>query len=136
MKTGKITQIQPAVPPTYFNNGVQKLFNVWDVTFAHGEQWQFMSIGDFKKSIGEEIQFEVKDEARRTAKLSKPKIEPMVYNPKSVKNDSTQTYIIRQNSASNSCNFFSGLIGQRDTEELKQEVFKMARELENYVLNG
>tara|TARA_Y100001937_G_scaffold70668_2_gene96187 strand:- start:4778 stop:5167 length:390 start_codon:yes stop_codon:yes gene_type:complete len=67
MATGKITFIEPAVPPTVqLRYG---LMHAHQVTLADGNKYQFLSKGDFKKSVGDDIEYEVTNAQYKTAKL-------------------------------------------------------------------
>lgn len=63
MKTGKIVAYQP--DGTAEIKGMQ--LNRFLVTFADGQQWKFLAKGEFKKKIGEEVQYEIKNETSRNA---------------------------------------------------------------------
>jgi len=62
-KTGKITAIAP--------NGTAEIkgqqFNRSLITLSNGEQWKFLSKGDFKKQIGDEIEYTIKNEQYKNA---------------------------------------------------------------------
>lgn len=63
MKTGKIVAYQP--------NGTAEIkgaqYNRFLVTFADGQEWKFLAKGEFKKKIGEEVQYEIKNEQYKNA---------------------------------------------------------------------
>lgn len=63
MKTGKIVAYQP--------NGTAEIkgmqYNRFLVTFADGQEWKFLTKGEFKKKIGEEVQYEIKNEQYKNA---------------------------------------------------------------------
>lgn len=65
MKTSKITHIENKGT---WSNG-QKTFNRFQVSFANGDNPVFLSTGEFKKGIGDEVQYQIKDEKYNTAKL-------------------------------------------------------------------
>jgi hypothetical protein len=62
-KTGKIVAYQP--------DGVAEIkginYNRFKVTFADGEWWKFLAKGDFKKQIGDEVEFIIKNEQYKNA---------------------------------------------------------------------
>tara|TARA_R110002050_G_scaffold20023_2_gene57001 strand:- start:317 stop:721 length:405 start_codon:yes stop_codon:yes gene_type:complete len=62
-KTGKIVAYQP--------NGEAEIkgmkYNRFLVTFADGQQWKFLAKGDFKKQIGDEVQYTIKNEQYKNA---------------------------------------------------------------------
>jgi len=64
-KTGKITAIAP--------NGTAEIkgqqFNRSLITLSNGEQWKFLSKGDFKKQIGDEIEYTIKNAEYKNASL-------------------------------------------------------------------
>jgi hypothetical protein len=61
----KITQIEPK--GTYTN--ASGTFNKYQVYLANGNNYQFLAKGDFKKQVGQEIDYEVTNEQYNTAKL-------------------------------------------------------------------
>lgn len=65
MKTSKITHIENKGT---WSNG-QKTFNRFQVNFANGDNPIFLATGDFKKAVGDEVQYQIKDEKYNTAKL-------------------------------------------------------------------
>ncbi len=67
-KTGKITAYQPK--GTVEIKGMQ--FNKQLVTFADGNEYNFLSKGDFKKRIGDETEYLVKDETYKNASWVMP----------------------------------------------------------------
>tara|TARA_S200002703_G_scaffold152630_1_gene153234 strand:- start:149 stop:544 length:396 start_codon:yes stop_codon:yes gene_type:complete len=74
MATGKITFIEPAIPPTYQSQF--GLMHAHQVTFADGNKYQFSAKGNFKRNVGDEIEYEVTNEQRRTAKLINNYVPP------------------------------------------------------------
>jgi len=64
-KTGKIVAIAP--------NGTAEIkgqqFNRNLITLANGEQWKFLSKGDFKKEVGDEIEYTIKNAEYKNASL-------------------------------------------------------------------
>lgn len=64
-KKGKIVAYEP--------NGTAevkgKIFNRSLVTFADGQKWKFLSIGEFKKQIGDEVEYNVINAEYRNASL-------------------------------------------------------------------
>ena len=62
-KTGKIVSYKP--DGTCEIKGM--MFNRFIVTFADGEQWKFLAKGDFKKGIGEEVEFKITNEQYKNA---------------------------------------------------------------------
>lgn len=63
IKTGKIVAYQP--------NGEAEIkgmkYNRFLVTFADGLQWKFLAKGEFKKQIGDEVEYEIKNEQYKNA---------------------------------------------------------------------
>ena len=63
IKTGKVVAYQP--------NGEAEIkgmkYNRLLVTFADGQEWKFLAKGEFKKQIGEEVQYEIKNEQYKNA---------------------------------------------------------------------
>lgn len=67
MKTGTIKTIEPAIPPTY--ESAYGTMNSYRIGFADGTQYKFAAKGDFKKNIGDTIEFEVTNEQYKNAKM-------------------------------------------------------------------
>ena len=65
MKTSKITHIENKGT---WSNG-QKTFNRFQVTFANGDNPIFLATGEFKKVVGDEAEYQIKDTKYNTAKL-------------------------------------------------------------------
>ena len=65
MKTSKITHIEGKGT---WSNG-QKTFNRYQVSFANGDNPIFLATGEFKKKVGDEATYNIKDEKYNTAKL-------------------------------------------------------------------
>ena len=134
MKTSKITHIKTAVPPTWANPNDGSVFNRYDVTFANGELYTFLARGEFKRQVGEDANYEIKSLQHKTAKLiqdPKPQFVPtQTFNKHNVKDEYTQTRIIRQSSASTAANFYS----KKNVES--EEIINLARQIEQYVNNG
>jgi hypothetical protein len=61
----RITQIEPK--GTYTN--ASGTFNKYQIYLANGNNYQFLAKGDFKKNVGDDIDFEVTNEEYKTAKL-------------------------------------------------------------------
>ena len=59
----KITQIEPK--GTYTN--ASGTFNKYQVYLANGNNYQFLAKGEFKKQVGETIDFEITNEQYNTA---------------------------------------------------------------------
>ena len=62
-KTGKIVAYEP--------NGTAEIkgrqYNRYMVTFADGQKWKFLSTGEFKKQIGDEVEYIIKNEEYKNA---------------------------------------------------------------------
>ena len=86
MKTGKIVAYQP--------NGQAEIkgmqYNRFKVTFADGQEYKFLAKGEFKKQIGERVQYEVINEEYKNAKF----IQENTYNRPN--NNSTNDSIMLQ----------------------------------------
>ena len=67
MATGKITFIEPAIPPTYQSRF--GLMHAYLVKFADGLEFQFSAKGNFKRNVGDEIEYKVTNETAKTASL-------------------------------------------------------------------
>jgi hypothetical protein len=61
----RIVQIEPK--GTYTN--ASGTFNKYQIYLANGNNYQFLAKGEFKKKVGDEIDFEVTNEEYKTAKL-------------------------------------------------------------------
>jgi len=65
MPQSRITQIEPK--GTYTN--ASGTFNKYQIYLANGNNYQFLAKGEFKKNVGDDIEFEVTNEQYKTAKL-------------------------------------------------------------------
>jgi hypothetical protein len=81
----RITQIEPK--GTYTN--ASGTFNKYQVYLANGQNYQFLAKGEFKKNVGDDIDFEVTNEQYKTAKLVYTK-------PQTFSSGSKDQQIIRQ----------------------------------------
>ena len=132
-KVSKITNVFAATPPTWANPKDGTVFNRFEVQFANGEQYTFLARGQFRKAIGEDATYQVKNAEQKTAKLVQEvtnQFKPQVFNKSNTRDDKTQQYIIRQSSAASAAQFYQ----QRNAEET--EVIEFARKIEQYVNNG
>ena len=66
MKTGKITAFEFAGTASLKHGQ----FNRYKVHFADGQEWMFLTKGDFKKTIGEEVTYEITNNEYKTAKFT------------------------------------------------------------------
>jgi hypothetical protein len=86
-KTGKIVAYEP--------NGTAEIkgrqYNRYMVTFADGQKWKFLSTGEFKKQIGDEVEYIIKNEEYKNASFvvenNFNQSKPMM-NSKATTNDS------------------------------------------------
>lgn len=126
------SKIQYIEPNGTYQNGSGS-FNKFRVSFANGDTLGFLSKGDFKGKVGDEITYE-KNEQYNTGKIvyEKPAFTPKPQGNYAGKSDDVQKYIIRQSSAASAANFYSRVAGDIDT----QEIITLAREIENFVYNG
>jgi len=93
---GKITHISPR--GEYSN--ASGVFNKYQVRFDDGKEYNFLAKGDFKKSVGDLVDYNVTNEEYKTAKLE--------YNPQPiVNNNSKDQLIIRQSMVKAACEFHS-----------------------------
>lgn len=127
MKTGKITFIQADGTFESYGNTLSK----YKVTLATGEVFTFNAKGDFKKNVGDEIEFEVTNEQYGNAKLvyTKPFQAAPQYNQVSTpqKKDDVQKFIIRQSSVASAVNFW------KDKGGSEQQVLEFAEKIVNYI---
>lgn len=86
----KVTFIEPKGT---WSNG-KTTYNKYQVSLANGNSYNFLAIGDFKKKVGDEIEYEVKDEKYMNAKLIQPK--PQFTPNYSNRSDDTHQSILRQ----------------------------------------
>lgn len=94
---GKITHISPR--GEYSN--ASGVFNKYQVRFDDGKEFQFLAKGDFKKSVGDTVEYKVTNEEYKTAKLE--------YNPlPTVNNVSKDQLIIRQSMVKAAVDFHRG----------------------------
>lgn len=125
MKTSKITQIENKGT---WSNG-QKTFNRFQVSFANGDDPIFLATGDFKKSVGDEVEYQMKDEKYNTAKLVfNQNVPAPSFAPQS--NPNRDQAIIRQSMVKASADFHA----QR-TESSVTDVIRDAQLLIDFVNN-
>ena len=123
MKTGKITNVEPS--GTFDSYGSTLTRN--KVTLATGESYTFNSKGQFKKNVGDEIEFEVVNEQYGNAKLIyNPNRPPQQAAPVQKTND-VQKFIIRQSSVASAVNFY------KDKPSSEDEVLEFAERIVNYI---
>ena len=67
----KITHIEPK--GTWSNTS--GTFNKYQVSLANGNSYSFLAKGEFKKKVGEEIEYQITNEQYNTAKLVYPKTQ-------------------------------------------------------------
>ena len=121
--TGKITAIDSK--GTY--STAHGTFNKYQVYFANGTDYQFLAKGEFKKNIGDEIDFEITNEQYKTAKLS---FSPMqnFNSTKSSGGGNKDQIIIRQTCIKAAAEFHA----QRGTSGI-EDVLADAEKLVNFV---
>lgn len=115
----KITQIEPK--GTYTN--ASGTFNKYQVYLANGNNYQFLAKGDFKKNVGDTIDFEITNEQYNTAKL--------IYNKPMQSGQSKDQQIIRQSMVKAAADFHAS----RPNADI-QTVIADAQLLINFVNNG
>jgi hypothetical protein len=93
MKKGKIKFIKEVGE---WSNGANT-FNKYQVTFDDGQNYQFLAKGDFKKQIGDLVEYEVTNQQYGTAKL--------VYIPPKTVDKTKDSLIISQSSIRTSAEF-------------------------------
>jgi len=113
MKTSKVKFVMPKGEREA--NGRQ--YNQYYVGMENGDKKYFLAVGDFKKKVGEPIEYELIGDYR--ARLSQPK-----------KADDVQTYIIRQSMLKAAIDFHA----KNDVDE--DTVIETARQFVNYVNQG
>ena len=123
MKTGKITNIEPN--GTFESYGSILTRN--KVTMATGETFTFNSKGDFKKNVGDEIEFEVTNAQYGNAKLIYNPNRPQQQSAPVKKTDDVQKFIIRQSSVASAVNFY------KDKPSSEDEVLEFAERIVNYI---
>ena len=104
MKTSKITHIENKGT---WSNG-QKTFNRFQVTFANGDNPIFLATGEFKKVVGDEAEYQIKDTKYNTAKLvytQQQQNESAKKMAPSVPNSNREQLIIRQSMVKASADF-------------------------------
>ena len=114
----KITQIEPK--GTYTN--ASGTFNKYQVYLANGNNYQFLAKGEFKKQVGETIDFEITNEQYNTAKL--------IYN-KPIPSANREQIIVRQSMVKAAADFHAS----RPNADI-QTVIHDAQLLINFVNNG
>ena len=116
----KITQIEPK--GTYTN--ASGTFNKDQVYLANGNNYQFLAKGEFKKQVGETIDFEVTNEQYNTAKL--------IYKPiQAAPTANREQIIVRQSMVKAAADFHAS----RPNADI-ETVIADATKLINFVNNG
>jgi len=116
----KITQIEPK--GTYTN--ASGTFNKYQVYLANGQNFQFLAKGDFKKQVGETIDFEITNEQYNTAKL--------IYKPiQAQPTGNREQIIVRQSMVKAAADFHAS----RPNADI-ETVIADATKLINFVNNG
>ena len=90
--TGKIKFIEPRGEYT----NASGTFNKYQVEFDDGKTFQFLARGEFKKQVGDMVEYTVTNEEYKTAKL--------VY-PLPPQNDNREQLIVRQSMVKAACEF-------------------------------
>ncbi len=91
--TGKIKFIEPRGEYT----NASGTFNKYQVTFDDGKAFQFLARGEFKKQVGDTVDYTITNEEYKTAKL--------VYNPQPTQNNNREQLIVRQSMVKAACEF-------------------------------
>ena len=113
--TGKIKFIEPRGEYT----NASGTFDKYQVTFDDGKAFQFLARGEFKKQVGDMVDYTVTNEEYKTAKL--------VYNPPP-QNNNREQLIVRQSMVKASCDFHAN----RPTSDI-QTVLADAQLLINFI---
>ena len=114
--TGKIKFIEPRGEYT----NASGTFDKYQVTFDDGKAFQFLARGEFKKQVGDTVDYTITNEEYKTAKL--------VYNPQPTQNNNREQIIVRQSMVKASCDFHA----HRPTSEI-QTVLADAQLLINFI---
>lgn len=88
----KITHIQPK--GTWSNTS--GTFNKYQVSLANGNSYSFLAKGEFKKKVGEEIEYEITNKEYNTAKIVYPKPQNSYTPQNNSKPLDTHNSILRQ----------------------------------------
>jgi len=112
---GKIKFIEPRGEYT----NASGTFNKYKVAFDDGKAFQFLARGEFKKQVGDTVEYTVTNEEYKTAKLE--------YNPQPTQNNREQL-IVRQSMVKASCDFHA----HRPTSDI-QTVLADAQLLINFI---
>ena len=116
---GKITHITPRGEYTIASGS----FNKYQIRFDDGKEFQFLAKGEFKKSVGDLVDYKVTNEEYKTAKLE--------YNPlPTVNNTSKDHYIIRQSMVKAAVDFH-----KRNPQADIYTVMRDAEILINFIIN-
>jgi len=114
--TGKIKFIEPRGEYT----NASGTFDKYQVTFDDGKAFQFLARGEFKKQVGDTVDYTITNEEYKTAKL--------VYNPQPTQNNNREQLIVRQSMVKASCDFHAN----RPTSDI-QTVLADAQLLINFI---
>lgn len=113
MKTSKITHIENKGT---WSNG-QKTFNRFQVNFANGDNPIFLATGEFKKAVGDEVEYQIKDSKYNTAKLVYTQPQQVQQAPGKAPSGNREQMIIRQSMVKASADFHAQR-GQSGIEEV------------------
>ena len=136
MKTSKITHLAAASPPTWQHPTKGTLYNRYLVSFANGDQYTILAVGNFKGAVGDDFSYTVTNQDKKLAKRVVPptdfttNIKPKIYN--SGKDDTTQKYIIAQSSMATAANFYQQRnVDENDLLSLGEMIFNKVIEIAN-----
>lgn len=102
-------------------------FQRYKVTFTDGKSYKFSSKGEFKKQVGEQVDYEVTNEQYNTAKLVYPKPQ---FQAAPQRNSDTQTQIVRQS-------MIKAAIDYHSKDVVSLDIIKQtARELIKFIETG
>jgi hypothetical protein len=113
MKTSKITHIENKGT---WSNG-QKTFNRFQVNFANGDNPIFLATGEFKKAVGDEVEYQIKDSKYNTAKLVYTQPQQVQQASSKAPSGNREQLIIRQSMVKAAADFHAQR-GQSGIEEV------------------
>lgn len=109
----------------------------YNVRFADDKQYKFNAKGEFKKNIGDTIEYEVVNEKYKNAKIVYPKPQAKGnYQSGGTRSADTQTQIVRQSMIKASIDYNAMIAGITGEPISLDQVKQTARELINFIETG
>ena len=127
----KITSVEPAGT---WSNG-QKTFNKFRVSFANGDNLNFLAVNNFLGQVGQDLTY-IKNEAQNTGKIFRDTTSNGISSSTPIttsvkQKEDTQTYIIRQSMLKAAIDYHANNHGKSEGQ-----IIETARNFVNFINNG